>query len=221
MARTVVPFTQPQVTPIGKYGSFSRTLGGAVAGSVAGDAIVSGTITGLGALIGSDSGLGTATGTLLASSVLAGSSSGTVTFIATLTGSGVLDGSAAGDSTVTGTARPSAAAIGIGTATGTLLGSGRLAGSLTGTVTATGNLTDVTFYSPLPTPAITQLRAWSPWVGSRYGSFDKTPPVPEADFLYGSLDVFPHLSGTITLTTYICGEIIVDASLSGRIQVNP
>lgn len=119
---------------------------GALAGTAAGSATAMGALTGDGALAGSAAGVGTASGVLVGDGALAGAAAGAGTATGELVGDGALAGAAAGTATVTGTLTGSGdgalsgTAAGVATVSGTLVGDGALAGSAAGAATVAGEL---------------------------------------------------------------------------------
>jgi hypothetical protein len=66
--------------------------------------------------------------------------------------------------------------------------------------------------------AITHPRALFPYTGRRYGSFDKAGV---RNFMRGSLNIFPHVVGSVRTAAHLSGDIGVESTLVGKIETNP
>jgi len=123
----------------------NAVAGGAISGTSAGSATVTGTITGAGAIAGTSAGAATITGTITGSGASVGAATGSATVTGTITGAGAIAGTSAGAATITGTITGSGASVGAATGsatvTGAITGAGVLAGTSAGAVTVAGAIT--------------------------------------------------------------------------------
>lgn len=160
-------------TPTSISGDDPRpAAGGAMAGTSAGAATVSGTLAGSGALAGTSAGVASQTATLAGAGALVGTSAGVATVTGTLSGPGAMTATSAGAATVTGTltgtGAMAATSAGTSTASGTLTATGALAGAAAGTSTATGTLHDasVVYEYAAHSSGRYFLRNGTPWWGN-------------------------------------------------------
>lgn len=73
---------------------------------------------------------------------------------------------------------------------------------------------------PRSIPRITQPRASGAYTGRRYGPFAlKRIAVP--DFMHGTMDIRPHVLGTIFMRSHLSGKLSSVPHLYGDIRINP